>query len=387
MIARIFIFIILAIVLPDVYVYARYLRRRTDITLWQHFLWWLPGTVMIAYTAALSLIRHFAPLNVMWLNAFLFLLGLVVVPKFLFVVCSAIGLFLRRKLHLRRNWGNYVGVVVVLASLYVLIYGSTVGISKVRVRHAEIMFSDLPPAFDGYRIVQFTDAHLGSINPDLLLQAVLKINQLNADAIVFTGDLQNMQPGELQRFTSLLKTLKAKDGVFSVLGNHDYAMYVNLPEPEKRANEALLCREERALGWRLLLNEHVVLRRGADSLVVAGTEDDGRLPFPCLADYAKTLDGVGDDAFIVMLQHDPSAWRRSILPSTKAQLTLSGHTHGGQIRLFGFSPTNLFGKEDNGIYAEDGRVMFVSTGVGGFVPFRFGVMPEVVEITLKAEKH
>lgn len=387
MIARIFIFIILAIVLPDVYVYARYLRRRTDITLWQHFLWWFPGIVMIAYTTVLSLIRDFAPTNAIWLNAYLFLLGLVVVPKLLFVTCSATGLFLRCKLHLRRNWGNYVGVVMVLASLYMLIYGSTVSISKVRVRHVEMPFADLPPAFDGYRIVQFTDAHVGSINPDLLLQAVLKMNQLNPDAIVFTGDLQNMQPRELRRFASLLKTLKAKDGVFSVLGNHDYAMYLNLPEAEKRASEDLLCRDERALGWRLLLNGHAVVRRGADSLVVAGTENDGRPPFPSRADYAKALNGVGNGAFVVMLQHDPSAWRRNILPSTRAQLTLSGHTHGGQISLFGFRPTELSGTEDSGLYREGKRVLYVSTGLGGFIPFRFGIPPEVVEITLKAEKH
>ena len=386
MIARIFIFIILAIVLPDVYVYARYLRRRTDITLWQHFLWWFPGVAMIAYTAALSLIRDFAPTNSMWLNAYLFLLGMVVVPKFLFVACSATGLFLRRKLHLRRNWGNYVGVVVALASLYVLIYGSTVGISKVRVRHVEIAFADLPPAFDGYRIVQFTDAHVGSLNPDLLLQTVQKINALKPDAIAFTGDLQNMQPGELGRFARLLGALKAKDGVFSVLGNHDYAMYQDLPEPEKRANEALLCQKERNLGWRLLLNCRAVVRRGADSLVVAGTENDGRPPFPSRADYAKALGGVGDKGFVVMLQHDPSAWRRNILPRTRAQLTLSGHTHGGQVSLFGLRPTELSGTEDCGLYREGQRVLYVSTGVGGFVPFRFGIPPEVVEITLRAQK-
>ena len=386
MIARIFIFIILAIVLPDVYVYARYLRRRTDITLWQHFLWWFPGVVMIAYTAALSLIRDFAPANIMWLNAYLFLLGLVVVPKFLFVLCSAAGLLLRRVLHLRRNWGNYVGLVLALASLYVLIYGSTVGIDKVRVRRVEISVNGLPQAFSGYRIVQFSDAHLGSVNPDLLQQAVLKINGLKPDAIVFTGDLQNMQPGEINRFAHALGTLKAADGVYSVLGNHDYSMYLDVPEAEKRRNEALLRSKERSLGWRLLLNDHAVVRRGADSIVIAGTENDGRPPFPSRADYAKALRQVSGSAFIVMLQHDPSAWRRHILPATKVQLTLSGHTHGGQVSLFGVRPTEFTGVEDDGLYGESGRWLFVSTGLGGFIPFRYGIPPEVVEITLRAPK-
>ena len=121
MIARIYIFIVLAIVLPDVYLYVRYLRHRTDLGVFQHMLWWVPGIIMTAYTVGLSLIRDFAPGNMMWLNVYLFMCGLVIVPKLLFVTCSSVGLLLRRLFSLRRNWGNFVGIVLVLFSLYMLI--------------------------------------------------------------------------------------------------------------------------------------------------------------------------------------------------------------------------------------------------------------------------
>ena len=131
------------------------------------------------------------------------------------------------------------------------------------------------------------------------------------------------------------------------------------------------------------MNDHLTVHRGADSIVVAGTENDGKPPFPAKADIRKALDGVQPDAFIIMLQHDPSAWRRHILPQSTAQLTLSGHTHGGQMSLFGIRPTQLAGHEDAGLYSANGRNLFVSTGLGGFLPFRFHMDPEIVEITLR----
>lgn len=172
MIARIYIFIVLAIVLPDVYVYVRYLRRRTDLSVFQHMLWWVPGIIMTAYTVGLSVIRDFAPDNMTWLNVYLFLFGLIIVPKLLFVICSFVGLVVRRAFSLKRNWGNFVGIVLVLFSLYMLVYGSTVGVRKFTVKHVNLYFDDLPSAFDGYRIVQFTDLHAGSIEADVLERAV-----------------------------------------------------------------------------------------------------------------------------------------------------------------------------------------------------------------------
>ena len=119
--------------------------------------------------------------------------------------------------------------------------------------------------------------------------------------------------------------------------------------------------------------------------MIAGTENDGRPPFPAKADYRKALHGISPKSFVIMMQHDPSAWRRHILPQTNAQLTLSGHTHGGQLSLFGWRPTSVVNTEDAGLYKEGNRYLYVSTGVGAFIPFRFHMKPEVVEITLKVK--
>lgn len=384
MIARIFIFIILATLLPDIYVYRRYLRHRFDLTPWQHMLWWLPGAAMTAMTVVYAMIDDFAPANLTWFNIYLFMLCLIVVPKLLFVVASLAGRLVRRMFGLRRNWGNYVGLVLVLGELYVLFTGTMVGNDRLRVRRVTLEFADLPAAFDGYRIVQFSDIHLGSMRAELLSRAVAEMNSLHPDMVVFTGDIQNMRPQELAPHAPTLARLRARDGVYSVLGNHDYTQYVpKLPEIQKRENERLTCSFQAGLGWNLLLNDRCILRRGTDSLVIAGEENDGLPPFPHKADIAKTLHGIGNRSFVVMLQHDPSAWRRSILPDSRVQLTLSGHTHGGQMSLFGLRPTELVGKEDAGLYREGTRMLYVSTGLGGFVPFRFHMDPEVVEITLK----
>lgn len=382
MIARISIIILLVTLLPDIYMYRRYVKRRLG-NVWARIAWWLPTLLITASTIGVSLTRDFAPHNLTLFNTYLFITALVVLPKLTFVLCSLAGRLARRMLKLRRNWGNYVGLVLVLGELYILFHGTMVGTDRLNVRQVTIEFDDLPKAFDGYRIAQFTDVHLGSMKDELMLRAVTAIDDMRPDLIVFTGDLQNMGPDELPRHAQTLKRLKAKDGVMSVLGNHDYSRYVNLPPDEALRNERLTRDFETSVGWQLLLNDNRIVRRGSDSIVIAGGENDGRPPFPAKADLKKTMRGIHAKSFVVMLQHDPSAWRRHILPQTNAQLTLSGHTHGGQISLFGLRPTELVGKEDDGLYVEGKRKLFVSTGLGGFVPFRFYMNPEVVEITLK----
>lgn len=382
MIARISIIILLVTLLPDIYMYRRYVKRRLG-NVWVRIAWWLPTLLITVSTIGVSLTRDFAPHNLTLFNTYLFITALVVLPKLTFVLCSLAGRLARRMLKLRRNCGNYVGLVLVLAELYILFHGTMVGTDRLNVRQVTIEFDDLPTAFDGYRIAQFTDVHLGSMKDELMLRAVTAIDDMRPDLIVFTGDIQNMGPDELPRFAQTLKRLKAKDGVMSVLGNHDYSHYVNVPPEEALRNERKTRDFETSVGWQLLLNDNRIVRRGSDSIVIAGGENDGRPPFPAKADLKKAMRGIHAKSFVVMLQHDPSAWRRHILPQTNAQLTLSGHTHGGQISLFGLRPTELVGKEDDGLYVEGKRKLFVSTGLGGFIPFRFYMNPEVVEITLK----
>ena len=287
----------------------------------------------------------------------------------------------------RANYGNLVGVVMVVFNWYVLFYGSFWGFDDIRVRKVTFESAQLPEAFDGYRIVQFSDAHVGSYigGKEHLLQMIVDtVNAQNADMVVFAGDLQNREPQEIRPFVDVLRGIKAKDGVFSVIGNHDYADYIDASPTTKVANEMETRRLEKFMGWRLLVNEHEVIRRDADSIVIAGLDNDGDgKKFPQRGDVAKALDGVSDSVFVIMAEHDPTCWRRKILPESKAQLTLSGHTHAMQFMIGSWSPASFIYKEWGGVYFEGSRALSVSTGVGGFIPFRFGVPGEIVVIELK----
>lgn len=390
MIARIFVYLLLMIVLPCLYVDLRYLRRKRFGRVWVRMLWWLPGFCMTVFTVVLAMHPDFAPADTTALNFYLFLLGLLVVPNFVFALCSVVGLALKKWLHMRRNYGNHVGLAMVAVHWYVLIYGSTIGFNEIVVKHIDYASADLPAAFDGYRIVQFSDAHVGTYSSDrdyLLDAAVDSINAQHADMIVFTGDLQNMSPVEVERHVRTLSSLHALDGVFSVLGNHDYADYLHADTATKAANCRRMVDLQRQMGWTLLRNEHRVVRRGGDSIIVAGMENDGiSKRSPERGDVGKTLSGTSPRDFVLMLQHDPSCWMRKILPQCNAQLTLSGHTHGMQFELFGWSPIAFKYSEWGGLYREGPRAIFVSTGLGGFLPFRFGVPGEVVVITLHRKK-
>lgn len=390
MISRIFIPIIIAIVLPDLYLDVHYLNRRTRMTWWKRLLWWLPGILMMVYTVALASIRNFVPDDLRWINVYLILLGVYFIPKALFVLCSSLGLAYCRLRHTHINWGNIVGILLGMITVYILIYGSTFGFRQLDVIHQDLYFKDLPPAFDGYRMTVFADVHAGTYSQKsdrkILQRAIDSINAQKADAIMFVGDVQNIQPAELYPVQDMLSSLRAKDGVFSVLGNHDYSHYVDADPVVKAANEKETISRERQFGWKLLLNEHQVIRRQNDSIVIAGEENDGLKPFPEKADIAKTLAGVSEHAFVIMLQHDPSAWRRSILPRSNAQLTISGHTHGGQLSLFGWRPTKLVCNEDYGLYLDHDRALYVSAGLGGLLHFRFGISGQITVITLHRYK-
>ena len=309
---------------------------------------------------------------------FFFFMGLIVAPLVFSLLC--------RWLAPRRHWRK-AAIVCSLLAWGLVFYGYFVGFSTLEVRQFEYASADLPEAFDGYRIVQFSDAHVGSYNGSMLENAIETINAQGADAIVFTGDLENLHPDELESQMSVLSQLHAKDGVFSVLGNHDYPTYLDCDEATKAECVRKTKMLERKMGWQLLLNEHQTIRRDSDSIVIAGMENWGTLKrMPRLGDVKKTMAGVSPSSFVLMLQHDPTAWRKKILPECHAQLTLSGHTHGGQFSIFGWSPASLTYDVWGGRAYEGDRALYVSTGLGALIPFRLNMPGEIVVITLKSKK-
>ena len=391
MITRIAILLILMAVVPDLYIDRRFLRRiKGRRAMLRRLLWWLPTLGMIAYTMVFVFDRQFAPSDIKILNVYLFLVGLLITPKCLFAICSAIGWGVKKMIRRKANYGNIVGVVMVVLNWYVLFYGSFVGFDQITVREMTYESADLPESFDGYRIVQFSDAHVGTYigGREHLLSAVVDtINAQSPDMVVFAGDLQNREPQEIRPFVDVLGGIKAKDGVFSVIGNHDYSDYIEATPDIKAENEKETRELEIKIGWRLLVNEHEVVRRGADSIVIAGLDNDGDgKKFPQRGDVRKALEGVSDSAFVVMAEHDPTCWRRKILPESRAQLTLSGHTHAMQFMIGNWSPASFVYKEWGGLFSEGARALIVSTGIGGFIPFRFGVPGEIIVITMRRLK-
>ena len=414
MIARSLILFLLLIVIPDLYLYRVWVRhgRRS----WPKVVWWAVSAALLAYTLWLAFTPDFMPSNPWWLFAYLLILGVYTLPKALFTLLLPVAAGVRRLRSFtagadggadnpknarrasmpekglagkeRKNGRWAVGVAAALSAglIGMVGYGVTEGFYKFEVRQLDYSSPQVPPAFDGYKVALFSDAHVGSYltgrGQRLLAEAMDSLNALGPDLIVFTGDLQNVRAQEIAQHREALSSLKAPDGVMAVLGNHDYAMYLGGTEQEKAAAEAATVSQIQTLGWDLLRNEHRCIARGADTLVVGGMENYGKPPFPSRGSVEQTLQGVPEGSFILMLEHDPYAWQHEILPKSRAQLTLSGHTHGGQIKLGPFSPYAVIEGEYEGLYHHADRTLFVTRGLGGLIPLRFGSTGEIVLITL-----
>jgi hypothetical protein len=403
MIARAPYLFLLLILIPDLYFDLHYWRHKFQGK--QRLLRWIPSIILVALTIKLAYEKNFIPdnPNILWI--YLLLLGLIAVPKAVFMLCSIVGLGFCKLFRSHRNIGNLVGLLCVPVIWFILLYGSFVGFNKLEVNRQTFVSEDLPQAFDGYRVVILSDTHVGSYNKRnayVLQQTIDSINAQQPDIVVFLGDIQNAEPKEIYPHMDVMSSLKAKDGIYAVLGNHDYGDYICGNTARKVAN----CREtmslERQMGWTLLMNEHRYIDRNKSSIIIAGMENDGDgIKFPQNGNIKQTLKGVSSSPpesggargglnkrsdyrpFVLMLEHDPSSWRRKIIPDGRAQLTLSGHTHKMQFSLFGWCPLTLTGKEVSGWYTEGNQSLFVTAGLGGLIPFRFGSTGEIVVLTLR----
>lgn len=269
------------------------------------------------------------------------------------------------------------------------LYGTLVERNRFRVKRTEIVSQTLPSSFDGYRIVHISDMHLMSFagRERALERAVGKINALEPDLIAFTGDLVTLGPEELDGLQDILSAMKARDGVYAVLGNHDYSEYRRHDSQQaKRESLEVLKRRIREMGWQLLLNENHSIVRGEDKLSVIGVENiSGNRSFRTYGNFQQARIGA-DGAYKILLSHDPSHWRAEVVGKSDVDLTLSGHTHAMQISLLGWSPSSLMYDEYRGLYNQGEQYLYVNTGLGQTaVNARFGATPEITLITLKTK--
>ena len=327
-------------------------------------------------------------------------LNLILVPILLLedIVRVIIGLFERfsekEAFHLpaRRKFISQIALGLAAIPFVSLLYGMYRGKYRFRVLEYVLHFEDLPDAFDGYRITQISDIHSGSFdNKEKITYGVDLINQQDSDVILFTGDMVNNKASEMDNWKDLFATLKAKDGVFSVLGNHDYGDYINWKTAEeKSANLQSLINLQREMGYDLLLNESRYLERGGQRIALIGVENWGKGGFKKAGDLKKASQNIDPDDFKILMSHDPSHFSEVVVNDPlHYHLTLSGHTHGMQFGIeipgwIKWSPVKWRYKYWAGVYEELGQYINVNRGFGylGY-PGRVGIWPEVTVITLK----
>lgn len=294
----------------------------------------------------------------------------------------------------RSIWVSELAAVIAATMFFVVLFGLTRGRHFYRVRQETIAFPDLPEAFDGFTITQITDVHSGSFTNAAGVQKGLDlVNAQHSDVILFTGDLVNNRATEMDPWIPAFAGLRAPMGKFSVLGNHDYGDYTQWDSPEaKRANLTRLQQVHAEIGFRLLLDEAVTLWKDGQSIVLLGVENWGKGGFHRYGDLQKATAAVPDDAFKILMSHDPSHWEGVTLGHPQhIHLTLSGHTHGMQFgfELFGFkwSPIKYVYKQWAGLYEQAGRFLYVNRGFGFLgLKGRIGMWPEIAVIRLKRQQ-
>ena len=292
----------------------------------------------------------------------------------------------------RRKAISYIGLGIAAIPFASFLYGMYRGKYNFKVLNYTLYFDDLPEAFDGYRITQISDIHSGSFdNFDKVAYGVDLINQQQSDVIMFTGDMVNNLSVEMGPYVELFSQLNAKDGMYSVLGNHDYGDYTSWESEEaKHQNLEDLKSMQRQIGFDLLLNESRYIEKEGQRLAVIGVENWGAGGFKKAGDLKKATQSISTDDFKILLSHDPSHWEKQVISDEyHYHLTLSGHTHGMQFGIeipgwIKWSPVKWRYKHLAGIYEEMGQYINVNRGFGYLAfPGRVGIWPEISVITLK----
>lgn len=324
---------------------------------------------------------------------------------------------------------GWTSIALILLTVSIIGYGFFFGRWRLVTTGYEYRNQAIPAEFDGYKVAHISDFHLSTFadRPDKLTAFVDAINAVDADLVCFTGDLVSLGLNECGACAEDLRRIHAKDGVVSVLGNHDFFLYsIRDNEQRSKAVEALASFERDTLGWRLLRNEHIDIQRDGASITVIGVDNvnGSHQGFKTIAmgDLKKACEGTGfylpegDDAggdaddvafvdavadsqatapatidsgadaagrFGILLSHDPSHWTGETIPRTTIPLTLSGHTHAAQIRLFGWTPASWMFDQTDGRYDIGSQTLIVNVGLGCTAPVRFGANPEISVITLR----
>jgi uncharacterized protein len=284
-----------------------------------------------------------------------------------------------------------MGLIFAAVPFASMLYGMAKGRFNYYVKRVPVGFKNLPPAFNGYKIIQISDVHLGNYNKEYyrLFPIIDMINDEKPDIILFTGDLVNNFSEETIGWAPVFNKLKAKYGKYSILGNHDYGNYSRWKSKEaKKRNFNQIVQAHKRFGFTLLRNENIDLIKNGERIKLAGNENWGLPPFPRYGNLDKTLEGITKKDFTILMSHDPDHWEAEILPDSQVELTLSGHTHGMQMGIsyknLKWSPAKLKYKYWDGLYAKTNRYLYVNRGLGFIgIPMRIGMPPEITLLELR----
>ncbi len=285
-----------------------------------------------------------------------------------------------------------VGLLSGFLPFFVIVYGIFKAAYRFKIYHHAISFKNLPRSFNGLRIVQISDIHLGSFNYryHILDRAILKINNLKPDYIIFTGDLINNFGWELRGWEKVFKNMKAKNGAYAILGNHDYGDYSKWNSTEEKIENFEAIKDfYKNINCKLLLNESSIISKNGDQIAIIGVENWGMPPFKKYGNLKLAMKQVQDIPFKILMSHDPTHWTEEVLDKTDIALTLSGHTHGMQAAFrykdFQWSPIKFKYKHWAGLYKNQHQHLYVNRGLGwlGF-PGRIGMRPEITLLELRS---
>ena len=316
----------------------------------------------------------------MLLNSIVWITVCFAIPTMVYTIFSLLGKFFGLLWTPVSSIFSSTGIVIAVILFLMAIYGSVFGWQRVVVKTTNIELADLPKGFEGYRIVHISDFHVGvyAATPGAVERIVKRVNKLKPDLIVFTGDLISSSPDELTKFADVLRRLKAPDCVISVLGNNDYCLSEkDVAGDSVEKNFARIINAEKDMGWMLLRNQSIKIIHGKDSISIVGVENFGNEDFPNKSDLKKALKGIPQNECKILLTHNPSHWRREVLADTDIQLTLAGHTHAMQFKIGDFSPAEWIYPEWGGLYKDGDQQLYVSTGIGSNIAFRFGSYPTI----------
>jgi predicted MPP superfamily phosphohydrolase len=295
----------------------------------------------------------------------------------------------------RRKFLSQLAIGLAAIPFTSLLYGMYRGRYNYKVLSYVLEYDDLPDAFDGFKITQISDIHSGSFdNPKKVKYGVDLINKQQSDIVLFTGDLVNNKSEEVLPWTSVFGEIKAPQGVYSILGNHDYGDYTQWDSKEaKDQNMKDLYAAQKKMGWDLLLNESRFIEKDGQRIAIVGVENWGTGRFKKAGDLNKALENVAAEDFKILMSHDPSHWEAEVLPHPyNVHLTLSGHTHGMQFGIdipgwIKWSPIKWRYPEFAGLYKKTKEYLYVNRGFGYLAyPGRVGMWPEITVMTLKKRK-